>query len=245
MGRGRYCTVACHHQIDGCLLRNQTLFFAPLGVCVHCVCVCECMFMCVYGERMGRIGGEQKARCERGFAAQSSAYSPCDARQSEKLPPTRPHQSSANRQHGPPGGGPCPLCSGPLLAALARAAEYNLSLPDALPSLAFRDRAPRRSSPMRDPNLFADGSIHNRSSTLPHAHTHTHTRRLPPSSWTMVPACARPVSPATTPPAPSSPPSSAALAIRYDWWPRSLELPPCGQLSDSLQLLTGKRNRVS
>merc|ERR1711997_1254617 len=43
------------------------------------------------------------------------------------------------------------------------------------------------------------------------------TKTLPLSSLTMAPACARPVSPVMTPPGPSSPPLSVALATRVSW----------------------------
>merc|ERR1712142_707046 len=43
------------------------------------------------------------------------------------------------------------------------------------------------------------------------------TKMLPLSLWTTDPECARPDSPVTTPPEPSSPPSSAAPGIRASW----------------------------
>merc|ERR1712180_473674 len=43
------------------------------------------------------------------------------------------------------------------------------------------------------------------------------TKMLPLSLWTTDPECARPGSPVTTPPEPSSPPSSAAPGIRASW----------------------------
>merc|ERR1711931_438289 len=68
----------------------------------------------------------------------------------------------------------------------------------------------RRTNSLHIPSFYRPSApLSNQSSCV--------TTMLPRWWWTMAPVCARPGSPVTTPPAPSSLPSSAAPVIRASW----------------------------